>query len=350
MRVLVIGGTHFIGPYVIRYLVFAGHTVKVFHRGQTKADLPTTVTYLQGNRQDIHQYQSQIEAFAPDVILDMIPYTAADAQTVLNTITGTCSRIVAISSQDVYRARDVIWGLETDIVDSTPLTESSPLRSQLYPYQNAPQRPLGVPSNYDKILVERTYLNAADMAVTLLRLPMVYGPGDPLHRFYAYLHRMDSKRPVIVLDARLAQWQSSYGYVENIAWGIALAVMQNPESESTTSHRIYNLSELHPLSEKERLNLLAQSANWPGQILAAMPDQLPPDRLIPFNFQQDWTTDSSLIRQELGYQEPVSITTALERTLHWERQNPPTDIQNSASAMVLLDPEIEDRVVAAFSH
>lgn len=259
----------------------------VFHRGQTKADLPSTVTYIQGNRQDLRQYKSQIQAFAPDVVLDMIPYTVADAQTVIDTVVGICPRIVAISSQDVYRARDIIWGLETGIVDATPLTEASPLRSRLYPYQDSPQRPLGIPSDYDKILVEQTYLNSTEVTVTILRLPMVCGPGDPLHRFYAYLHRMGSGRPVIVLDARLAQWRSSYGYVENVAWGIALAVMKQPGDGVTRNHRIYNLSEPEVLSEQERLMAIAQTVGWQGKIIAATLAQLPSDWQLPLNLQQD---------------------------------------------------------------
>lgn len=40
MRVLVLGGTNFIGPPVVRRLVDLGHEVAVFHRGQTQAELP----------------------------------------------------------------------------------------------------------------------------------------------------------------------------------------------------------------------------------------------------------------------------------------------------------------------
>lgn len=40
MRVLVVGGTGFIGPYVVRALVEQGHEVSVFHRGSSEAELP----------------------------------------------------------------------------------------------------------------------------------------------------------------------------------------------------------------------------------------------------------------------------------------------------------------------
>jgi hypothetical protein len=40
MRVLIIGGTKFIGPHVVRQFVDQGHDVLLYHRGQTEADLP----------------------------------------------------------------------------------------------------------------------------------------------------------------------------------------------------------------------------------------------------------------------------------------------------------------------
>jgi nucleoside-diphosphate-sugar epimerase len=50
MRVLVIGGTRFIGPRLVRRLVAAGHEVAVFHRGQSSALLPPAVRNFLGDR------------------------------------------------------------------------------------------------------------------------------------------------------------------------------------------------------------------------------------------------------------------------------------------------------------
>ncbi|NER82788.1 MAG: NAD-dependent epimerase/dehydratase family protein [Leptolyngbya sp. SIO1D8] len=340
MKVLIIGGTNFIGPPVIRYLAAAGHQMMIFNRGQTQVKLPHRVERLLGDRHHLREYRAQIKAFAPDIVLDMIPYTQTEAETVLETIQGFCDRVVAISSQDVYRARDIIWGLESNGVDPTPLTESAPLRSRYYPYRDA--SPLGLPPDYDKILVEQAYLNSPDVQVTLLRLPMVYGPGDPLHRFAAYLHRLNADRPAILLEASLANWRSSYSYVDNVAWGIALAVIQ-PQPHDC----IFNISELNPLSEAEQLALLGTLANWSGQVIAVSRDHLPDTWHFPFNMQQDWVTDSTQIRQILGYQEPIDRTEALKRTLDWERSHPLTDVSQSASAMAILEEDIENTILKA---
>ena len=41
---------------------------------------------------------------------------------------------------------------------------------------------------------------------TILRLPMIYGPGDPLHRFYPVVKRVDDGRTAMMLDESTAQW------------------------------------------------------------------------------------------------------------------------------------------------
>lgn len=50
MKILMIGGTHFIGPPVVRQLTAMGHEVSVFHRGKTEAELPSDVHHLLGDR------------------------------------------------------------------------------------------------------------------------------------------------------------------------------------------------------------------------------------------------------------------------------------------------------------
>ena len=83
MKVLFIGGTGFIGSHVVRQLIEMGHEVTVFHRGETKADLPQ-VKWIKGDRHNLSDYKSEFQKLAPQVVLDMIPYTAKDAQTVVN--------------------------------------------------------------------------------------------------------------------------------------------------------------------------------------------------------------------------------------------------------------------------
>jgi nucleoside-diphosphate-sugar epimerase len=135
MRILVIGGTRFMGPLVVRLLSEQGHEVTVFHRGQTRTDLPRGVREILGDRRPLTESAVELQRLAPEEVLDMIPAIEQDALEVMRIFTGVARRVVAISSQDVYRAFGRVNGKETGPVESMPITEESSLRQNLYPYR-----------------------------------------------------------------------------------------------------------------------------------------------------------------------------------------------------------------------
>ena len=112
MRILVIGGTQFIGPVVVGNLLAAGHEVTVFHRGETEAATLPMVPHLHGDRHRLADYASEFARIAPEVVLDMVAYIERDALAVMETFTGIARRVVALSSLDVYRAFGRLHGIE----------------------------------------------------------------------------------------------------------------------------------------------------------------------------------------------------------------------------------------------
>ena len=336
MKVLVIGGTGFIGSHVVRQLIETGHEVTVFHRGETKADLPKEVQKIIGDRHNLSNYKSEFQKLAPQVVLDMIPYTAKDAKGVVDIFKDIAERVVAISSQDVYRARDIVWQRETGIIDPTPLTEDSPLRSQLYPYRDLSDDPFAY--DYDKIPVEQVYLSATELPATIIRLPMIYGAGDYQHRLYPYIKRMDDKRPAIILEKTVAHWLGCYGYVENVARAIVLAV-----NDKKAKGQVYNVCELL-ITVADLVKAIAKIIDWQGKVVIVPKNQMPDTWKLKANLNQHWITDSTRIRAELGYTETVSRHEALKRTIAWEREHPPEDISLNDSK--LLNYQDEDAVLA----
>ena len=322
MKVLIIGGTGFIGSYVTRRLSETGHTVTVFHRGRTGLPLPSNVDSIQGDRHQLAQFRAEFTHFNPDVVVDMVPLVEADAHAVLSTFRNITGRVVIISSQDVYHAYGILNGSETGPLQPVPISEDSALRSVLYPYRSKPPRELSDPrrwlDDYDKIPIEQLVMHDSQLAGTVLRLPMVFGPGDKQHRLFEILKRMDDHRPAILLETGYADWQWTRGYVENIAAGIALAIVDDRAAE-----RIYNLGEPEALSMRQWVEVIGKVVGWEGRIIVAPVEQLPPHLAEGANTSQHLITDTSRIRQELGYQEQISREEALERTILWERTHPP---------------------------
>ena len=329
MRILVIGGTNFIGPHVVNLLNRADHEVTVFHRGPKRANLPEDVDHILGDRGNLPEFMERLERLSPEVVLDMIPMNERDAKTLVDTFGNVAERVVAISSQDVYRAYDIVRRKRPGPPDPVPLAEDAPLREELYPYDRE-----GV-KEYEKILVERVVMEESALSGTVLRLPMVYGPGDYRHRLFPYLKRMDDGRPAIILEKGLARWRWTRGYVEDVDAAIVLAV-----TDERAAGRTYNVGELETESYAEWIHEVGRVVGWEGEIIEVPIESTPEDVKLGGNFDQHLVTNTGRIRRELDYREAVPQKKALSRTVEWELVNPPEDIEPKA-----FDYDAEDAIL-----
>jgi nucleoside-diphosphate-sugar epimerase len=320
MRILIIGGTRFIGPWVVRRLAELGHEVTVFHRGETRAELPGGVKEIHGDRRELSSFAAEFNAAAPDVALDTIAFTETEARSLVGVFKGVARRVVALSSADVYGAYGRLLRLETGEPAALPLAEDAPLRANLYPYRAQAAGPEDFKYHYEKILVERVVMSDDTLPGTVLRLPAVYGPGDQQHRLFGYVKRMDDKRPIIMLGEAQARWRWTRGYVENVAEAIALAL-----TNESAAGRIYNVGETDALAEADWVRAVGRAAGWDGRVVTVPEDSLPAHMATRVDYEHHLVTDTCRIRAELGYDERVPRDEALRRTIEWERANPPAE-------------------------
>ena len=114
MRILVLGGTGFIGPHTVAYAVARGHQVTVFNRGRTQADLPDGVEQLTGDRN-----LGEVDALRGrewDAVLDnptTLPFWVRDVGEALQ---GRVGRYLFISTLSAYAAAG-----QTRIHEDTPM-------------------------------------------------------------------------------------------------------------------------------------------------------------------------------------------------------------------------------------
>ena len=323
MRILLVGGNGFIGQFVVAALKRQGHKLALFHRGTTAA--PPGVDEIRGDRHQLSASAEELRRFASDVVIDLVMSSGPQATELMNTFRGVARRVVMLSSIDVYRAVGVLHGTESGPLQEVPLTEGSELRRNLHPYPAESMQLLRkifawVTDDYDKIPAERIVMNDAELPGTVLRLPMVYGPGDPLHRFYPVVKRIADGRDQIIFADALACWRSPRGYVENVAAAIAMAA-----TDDRAERRIYNVCEEPSFSELEWARKIASEMGWKGEFIVLPEERTPRHLLRPGNAAQHWTASSVRIRHELGYEEPVAIEDAIRQTIRWERENPPAD-------------------------
>lgn len=340
MRALLIGGTGFIGSFLAPELRRRGVDVAVLTRGRSRNAGAADLTRIIGDRNRLADSADGIRDFAPDVVIDLVLSSARQARDMLAVMRGVASRVVALSSIDVYRACGILHGLEEGPLEPVPLTETSALRTKLstYPPEQLVklQQVYGwVDAEYDKIPVERAILENPDLPATVLRLPMIYGPGDPLHRLWPLVKRMDDRRPAILMGTGMAQWRAPRGFVGNVAAAIALA-----STSDKAAGRVYNVAEQPSYTELEWARFVATATGWTGEFLLLPPDELPAHLHMPGNTDQHWSADSTRLRTELGYAEPVGLESAIAQTVAWERTSPPT------VPLAVIDYAAEDAAIA----
>jgi nucleoside-diphosphate-sugar epimerase len=319
MRILVIGGTRFMGPRVVDLLVESGHSVTVFHRGNSK--LKQHVQQILGDRNELSQHQQALQGVQADVVLDMIPHQRHHAQSLLQTLAGHAGRLVAISSANIYHGFAVFTGDAPPPVTTQPLREDSPIREQPVPGD-------------DKASVEQVLLHQDLLPATALRLPMVYGPGDFQHRLHDILRRIVDGRRINLLEQGLAAARLPRGYVDNVAHAIFLAVTDNAAAG------IYNVAEDEPPSELEWTQQVGAACGWEGEVRALPMERCPDHLQHGLQTAQCIAVDSTRIRAELDYVEPVLRDEAIRRTVAWELANPPEP------ALPPIDYAAEDHCLA----
>ncbi len=339
MRILVIGGNGFIGRFVVTALKQQGHSLAVFHRGTTA--VTAGVNEILGNRNQLSASAQELKRFAPDVVVDLVISSGAQAEELMKIFRGATRRVLMVSSIDVYRAVGISHGTESGPLQEVPLTEESELRGNLLPYPPeviSSMRKIfpWVTDDYDKIPAERAIMNDGELPGTVLRLPMVYGPGDHLHRFCPVVKRIADGRRHIIFPETLAAWHSPRGYVENVAAAIALAA-----TDDRVARRIYNVCEEPSFSELEWARKIASEMRWTGEFAVLPVARTPSHLLKPGNAAQHWTASSARIRRELGYEEPVAIEEGIRRTIRWEQENPP-----GVDFLAQFDYAAEDAAVA----
>lgn len=170
LRILILGGTGFIGPHEVRYARERGHTLTLFNRGRTAPDLFPGVEQLRGDRAtgDLGVLRGR----EWDVVIDNSssnPQWTRDSAQLLKDSVG---QYVFISTQSVYASRAEIG-----------IDETAPV--------GRPDLPKSEWSGYgpNKALCEEEAENAFPGRATVIRPSLIVGPGDGTDRWTYWVIR-----------------------------------------------------------------------------------------------------------------------------------------------------------------
>ena len=321
MRVVVLGGTRFIGRAITEDLAAAGHDVLVVHRGKNEpADL-VAVEHAHVDRNDEAGLRDVLAGARADGLIDTCAMSRADAETAIRVLPGDV-RLVVLSSMDVYRAFGALHaGTETDPL---PLDEDSPVRPERYPYRGK----LPGMDDYEKLDVEEAYLARR---ATVCRLPMVYGEHDGQRREEFILRRVRAGRPRVPIGA--GTWLWSRGYVGDVAAGVRLAL-----ETDRAAGEVLNLCEARTWPFSRWARQILDAAESSAELVRVPDDLLPEDLRLTGSVSQHLLVDASKARFMLGWA-PRETEEAVRRSVRWHLTHPPSEPDPDFTA--------DDRALAA---
>jgi nucleoside-diphosphate-sugar epimerase len=320
MAIAIIGGTGFIGSAVARRLIARGLTPIVIARGKHAVSLPDGAILEQVDRMDAGRLADVLLTHRADTVIDIFALSLKNTEPVLGAMKAAGGRYLLLSSVDLYRNYGGLLRRETPPVQHEPAKEGDPLRGFRYPYRGNDRRPQAVDAdlleNYDKIILEEAAKAEDSFATTVIRAPMVFGPGDKQRRFRWAIDAVRAGGTIRV-DERAAGWPNSYVYVDDLAEGIALAAT-SPAAAGQT----YNVGQPFVRTPVEWLQAFADLLDVEISIGTVPPGQqgLLWERAEASDLRYPLTLDSSRIRRELGFRETVPEADALRATVADEDQ------------------------------
>lgn len=178
MRLLVIGGTWFLGRMFVEEAVRAGHDVTTFNRGRTADDVPGVAT-VRGDRTNPGDLGRLRAAGEWDAVIDTCGYVPADVLASATALDDRAGRYVFVSTIAAYAG----WPVE-------PLTEDRPLRECAPTAVDAPDTDRGERYGRLKAGCERAVRDAFGDRTVILRPGVILGPYEYLGRLPWWLHRV----------------------------------------------------------------------------------------------------------------------------------------------------------------
>ncbi len=195
MRILVIGGTRFVGKHVVEQALARGHEVTLFHRGRTGPDLFPEVEHRLGDRDGDLSALSEGEW---DATIDTCAYLPRQVHALADTLGDRGGHHLLVSSVSAYAAPD-----------GPGITEDAALQELDDP---TVEEVTGETYGGLKVLCERAAVERHGASTLLVRPTYVVGPDDYTWRFPWWVARIarggevavpgPAQAPLQVIDAR----------------------------------------------------------------------------------------------------------------------------------------------------
>lgn len=314
MKTLVLGGSRFIGPALVRELLAGGHQVAVLNRGISEDTLPADVQRLRADRDDAASVKNALAGMAFDAVIDVSGYTAAQVQAALDALGPRAGQYIFTSSTAVYFGSAIY---------------------PVYEYDRLMPDERGGSYAWNKIEAERLLARwSQDTGVpfTVIRPSYVYGPGNnALNREPGYFYRLERGRPLLLPTRGIPV--AHLVHVDDLAQ-LYLRSLANPRAYG----QAYNGVGPDYASLRGWFMAMAEAVGVSPEIVQVPDEMTPMLKSFPYQTRRCVIYSLDKVTRDLDYRPRFDTRTGIASSYAWYQQ--------SLSATMTFDLSEDDAVLA----
>ena len=308
MKILVIGGTRYMGRIMVQNLLDQGDEVTIFSRGNTQPEWWDQVGHIQGDRNDHDDFNAKLKGAPFDAVVDTQAYRWEDVESAIGTFEGSVGRYLFVSTGSVYLDGKL------DFFTHSPFKEDDVNWDTLnYTYPEG-EDPYGVGKRHcEKWLNENSRI-----PYTIVRIPAVMGWDDPTSRMWWWAQRALDGQGVIVPSEHRGPFRTLYS-----ADGAAnfIRALKSPN----TANQTYHIAMQEVMTIERWADALWKAAGHesamsfvPTKVIRKTLERYSP----PLSRALPYIHDLSKAERDFGFK-TTPVEEWIETTVHWYRDNQP---------------------------
>lgn len=299
MKILIIGGTRFLGKYLTEALVKSNQEVTLINRGTARNTFPffEDVEWLVCDRHNVEKFKSIFKNRNFDVVIDLCAYLPEEVELIVQVFQDRIAKYILCSTMAVAQIQEFDERLRL-------------------PIRNLRLFPVGLPNSYaqNKSLIEEYLVEQFDkngFPFVSLRPTEINGPGEV--REWYYLERIKNGRAKLIIPGQ-GQNLVQPIYIDDVIQAFLLTIMKD-----TAIGECYNLAGDEVISLNDYIRIMAEQAgskvsivNIPYEIFKTLVNT---KYFFPYCYKYSFIIDISKIKSELGFQPEVGIKDGVQKTL-----------------------------------